>query len=109
MNGSSREKSEPKVKEFSGPWNFTHNFRCGALLLITILVVAVSVDFNPIGEKVEEMPSGSHVPEGTDPGPSTSDPPTSGMHFPEHFPPEFFHENEFEYPEGFLVHNLEHG
>lgn len=80
-----------------------------ALLLIIILVVAVSVDFNPIGEKVEVMPSRDHVPEGNDPGPFNSNPPTSGTHYPEHFSSEFFDENEYEYPEGYLVHNLEHG
>jgi hypothetical protein len=81
----------------------------GALMLIIVLVVALSVDFNPIGEKVEVMPSSDHVPEGTDPGPYNSNPPSSGKHYDEHFTSEFFEENEYEFPEGFLVHNLEHG
>ena len=84
-------------------------YAAGALLVIIILVIAVSVDFNPIGEKVDVMPSRDHVAEGDDPGPFNSNPPTSGTHYPEHFSSEFFHENEYEFPEGFLVHNLEHG
>lgn len=84
-------------------------YALGAILLIIVLIVAVSVDFNPIGEKIEVMPSRDHVSEGTDPGPFNSNPPTSGTHYPEHFSPEFFNENDYEYPEGYLVHNLEHG
>jgi hypothetical protein len=84
-------------------------YAVGALLLIIILVVVLSVDFNPIGERVEEMPSSDHVAKGTNPGPYNSIPPTSGMHYEEHFTSEFFNENEYEFPEGFLVHNLEHG
>jgi len=84
-------------------------YAAGALLVIIILVVAVSVDFNPTGEQVAEMPSRDHVPDGGDPGPFNGNPPTSGTHYEEHFTSEFFDENEHEYPEGFLVHNLEHG
>ena len=81
----------------------------GALLAIILLLVAIRIDFNPIGEKIEVMVNSSHVDEGTDPGPFNSNPPTSGTHYPEHYLSEFFNEKADVYPEGYLVHNLEHG
>lgn len=80
-----------------------------ALLALILMVISFRVDFNLIGEKVEVMEDASHVPEGTDPGPFNTNPPTSGTHYEEHFTSEFFDENIYDYPEGFLVHNLEHG
>lgn len=51
--------------------------------------------------------------EGTDPGPYNSDPPTSGRHYASEFDAGFFDEADLAglpaYPEGYLVHNLEHG
>jgi hypothetical protein len=55
----------------------------------------------------------SHVQEGTDPGPYNSDPPTSGKHYDPTYQAGFYDESDTEtqnlHPEGFLVHNLEHG
>ncbi len=54
-----------------------------------------------------------HVEEGTDPGPYNSNPPTSGSHYPTPFEAGFYTEEEAAslpaFPEGYLVHNLEHG
>jgi hypothetical protein len=54
-----------------------------------------------------------HVEDGTDPGPYNSNPPTSGTHFPSTFEAGFYDEEDMvsmpPYPEGYLVHNLEHG
>lgn len=65
------------------------------------------------GEAVPEMPSRAHVPEGTDPGPFSTNPPTSGEHYPRPLPAGFYSEADAEqfgeHPEGFLVHSLEHG
>lgn len=80
-----------------------------AFLTLILLVVSFSIDFNPIGEKVEVMPDSSHVATGTDPGPFNTNPPTSGTHYPDHFKAELFDENKYDFPEGYLVHNLEHG
>ena len=55
----------------------------------------------------------THIQEGTPPGPYPSDPPAGGVHYGSDFPAQFFHESDVdslpEYPEGYLVHNLEHG
>ena len=81
----------------------------GALFAIILLVILFSIDFNPVGVRVDAMPDRSHVPEGTDPGPFNTNPPSSGPHYANHFSSKFFDENSFEFPEGYLIHNLEHG
>ncbi len=80
-----------------------------ALVLIVLISTLPFLDYFPLGEKVEVLPDSSHVPEGSDPGPYNSDPPTSGRHYEEHFASRFFDTSTYTYPEGFLVHNLEHG
>lgn len=66
------------------------------------------------GEAVPVMANaGDHVPEGADPGPFNSDPPTSGRHYAQEFTAGFYDESsteaQLDYPEGYLIHNLEHG
>jgi len=57
--------------------------------------------------------AGDDVPEGSDPGPFNSDPPTSGPHYAQEYESGFYEESDREvqneFPEGFLLHNLEHG
>jgi hypothetical protein len=79
------------------------------IIVIIVLVLSFSIDLNPIGEKVSVMPDRYHVSQDTDPGPYNTNPPTSGRHFAEHFTSQFFEVNTSTHPEGFLVHNLEHG
>jgi hypothetical protein len=54
-----------------------------------------------------------HVPEGEDPGPYNTDPPSSGPHYDAEFEAGFYDETSPEtqtpYPEGYIGHNLEHG
>lgn len=54
-----------------------------------------------------------HVPDGAYPGPYTSNPPTSGNHYASNLEAGFYHEDQIEalgpYPEGYLIHDLEHG
>lgn len=55
----------------------------------------------------------NHFEEGADPGPYNSNPPTSGPHYASSMPAGFYDETSPEtdrpYPEGYLVHRLEHG
>jgi len=64
------------------------------------------------GEAVKVLP-GSHVATGEDPGPFSSDPPTSGPHYSQPMPAGFYEdgdpETQYAYPEGYLLHSLEHG
>lgn len=66
------------------------------------------------GEEVPVMSDAlDHVATGADPGPLNSDPPTSGPHYAQSFDPGFYRASDSEakvdYPEGYLLHNLEHG
>lgn len=66
-----------------------------------------------VGESIPIMADIEHVEDGTDPGIYNSDPPTSGPHYASDLEAGFYHEEDLDnfgdYPEGFLVHNLEHG
>ena len=59
----------------------------------------------------EEIPitTGTHIAVDSDPGTYNSDPPTSGPHYPEEAQAGFHETNTYQYPTGYLVHNLEHG
>ena len=84
----------------------------GALLVIALLgYTFLAAARPPIGEEVAVMPDTSHVPEGTDPGPYNTDPPTSGRHYAATLNAGFYNEGDVQdpFPAGFLVHNLEHG
>lgn len=60
------------------------------------------------GEEIPIMTS-SHITLDSDPGEYNSDPPTSGPHYPSEAEAGFYDTNAYEYPAGYLVHNLEHG
>ncbi len=66
-----------------------------------------------IGQAETVMESVQHVPEGTEPGPFNTDPPTSGRHYSTPLTAGFYDEDALQtyapYPEGYLVHSLEHG
>lgn len=66
-----------------------------------------------VGQSVPIMADVNHIEEGTDPGPYNSDPPTSGKHYANEYDAGFYDESSpqasAQYPEGYLVHNLEHG
>lgn len=61
------------------------------------------------GESFPIMVSSPHIEKDTDPGTYNSDPPTSGPHYPDEAEAGFFDTNIYQYPAGYLVHNLEHG
>ena len=59
----------------------------------------------------EEMPvmQSDHIPTDSDPGEYSTNPPTSGPHYAEELDAGFYETNDYQYPAGYLVHNLEHG
>lgn len=91
-----------------------------AVLVVGVLAAAVLIGGNAgtavqgasVGDFVA-APSRDHVAEGTKPGPFPSDPPAGGAHYPSTLKSGFYDEAAAaavpQYPEGFLVHNLEHG
>ena len=105
MSNKRTHKNKFKInKLFSGMGMFVLLFAVGVGL--TSFIAARNLQ---VGEEILIMADYSHVEEGTDPGPYNSNPPTSGLHYPEDLKAGFYDENVYEYPEGYLVHNLEHG
>lgn len=85
----------------------------GIALLVLIISLLRPVVTTAAGETIAAMPSSQHITPGTDPGPFNSDPPTSGRHYLEGMDAGFYEQADIEeygpYPEGYLVHSLEHG
>lgn len=65
-----------------------------------------------VGEPVPILSSG-HVSEGEPLNATGADPPTSGDHYASPLPAQFYHETDLASlppnPDGYLIHNLEHG
>jgi hypothetical protein len=85
-----------------------------AVVAVAVLGYALWVAFRPSsGESIPIMANSDHVTEGDDPGPYNSNPPTSGPHYANEFEAGFYGKTDAaslqDYPEGYLVHNLEHG
>lgn len=89
----------------------------GGVVIVVLALVGYLVwraTLPPAGEEVTIMTNASnHVQEGTDPGPFNSDPPTSGRHYGQPMEAGFYQEGDTEtqapYPEGYILHSLEHG
>lgn len=84
----------------------------GGLGLIVLAVIGFVAwrGVRPLaGEAVPEMVSAPHLPADADPGEYNSDPPTSGLHYANEAEAGFYDANNYTYPAGYLVHNLEHG
>ena len=111
-----RKKKNLKKQSSSNTWMYA------ILGLFVVIVVAAMVLSQPrdttastdgiMGQSVE-IASAEHVDVGSDPGPYPSNPPAGGKHYAEDWEAGFYDENDAEttvaYPEGYLVHNLEHG
>lgn len=89
----------------------------GAGLLVVLALVAYllwSANRPLLGEKFETTGANDHVAENQPLPPYSSDPPTSGTHYPTWWNAGFYDEtsqeaSSFPFPAGYLVHNLEHG
>lgn len=93
----------------------------GSLGLVVLIVVGgliwfftrtTDVSAAQMGDFVPTT-SRDHIPEGTDPGPYSTNPPAEGHHYPTTFNPGFYTPDDVakmpKYPQGYLVHDLEHG
>ena len=80
------------------------------VVVIAIIGLVVWQGVRPAaGESIPIMVSDPHIPLDSDPGEYNSDPPTSGPHYAEEARAGFFDKNNYQFPAGYLVHNLEHG
>ena len=80
------------------------------VVVLAIIALVISQSVRPtVGESIPIMVSDPHIPVDSDPGQYNSDPPTSGPHYAEEARTGFFDNNNYQFPAGYLVHNLEHG
>ena len=109
LRDTRREKQRKKKLRLSLLW--------GSISLIVFALGAYIIYDSTKPSEGESFPimadAGAHVPGGQDPGPFNSDPPTSGRHYSKPLDAGFYEEGDPEtladYPEGYLLHNLEHG
>lgn len=86
----------------------------GIILLVAVLFW-ISRPASPVSAmgEVVQISATDHVQEGTDSGPYASDPPAGGKHYASTYRAGFYNESDVaglpQRPEGYLVHNLEHG
>lgn len=109
MNSKSNRQ---KMHERQRRQKLRTNFIWGGIGVVILAIVGLVVwqGVRPAaGESVQIMVSDPHIPVDSDPGQYNSDPPTSGPHYPEEARAGFFDNNSYQYPAGYLVHNLEHG
>lgn len=74
----------------------------------TVVPTAVAAA-DMVGEAVPPSGAGDHIADDVDPGDYNSNPPTSGHHYAKWLDAGFYDSNSYKYPQGHLVHNLEHG
>ena len=104
-----RERRQKKARKNQLIWG-----GIGIGVLIVIIFIGWTAFRPAAGEAVPIMANaGDHIPDGSDPGPFNSDPPTSGQHYGQGMEAGFYEESDpqvqIEFPEGHLIHNLEHG
>lgn len=86
-----------------------------AVVVLGFIGIVIWNNVKPLaGETILHLEDATaHIPEGEDPGPFSSNPPTSGRHYGIPLAAGFYEEGDsitqVPYPEGYLLHNLEHG
>ena len=93
----------------------------GGLLILAIVLFFIIKNMPPSAsadawsslEQTVAVTSRDHIQESTDPGPYSTNPPVGGHHYPSTLPTKFYDDGDVAalpaHPEGYLVHNLEHG
>ena len=87
----------------------------GGLGLVVVVVVGILVwnAIRPAAGDAIPVLSSEHVADNQPLGAFIGDPPTSGDHYANNLPADFYHEGDLarlpSNPEGYLIHNLEHG
>ena len=79
------------------------------LAVLVVIGAIISQSARPrIGETMPVMES-NHIPTDSDPGEYSTNPPSSGPHYSEELDAGFYETNNYQFPAGYLGHNLEHG
>ncbi|MGZ9221503.1 MAG: DUF3105 domain-containing protein [Anaerolineales bacterium] len=109
MNSKSKRQ---QMQERQRKQKFRNNLVWGGIGAVVVAIIAIVIwqGVRPAaGESVLIMVSDPHIPADSDPGQYNSDPPTSGPHYAEEARAGFYDNNNYKFPAGYLVHNLEHG
>jgi len=110
MNSKSNRQ---KIHERHRKQKIKTNLMWGGIGVVVIAIFSIIIwqGVRPAaGEPIQIMTESSqHIPMDSDPGEYNSDPPTSGPHYPEEARAGFYDGNDYTFPAGYLVHNLEHG
>jgi hypothetical protein len=110
------KKKNEKKKTNINAWMYSILGIFVVLIIVAMVIsqpkTSVNLTDDALGEIVQ-VDSAEHVPDGTDPGPYYSNPPAGGKHYANPLPAGFYEDTDPEaqvtYPEGALVHSLEHG
>ena len=108
----SSKNERQQMRERNRKQKMITNFVWGGIGVAVIAVIGIIIvqGVKPAaGESIPVMLSSPHIPTDTDPGQYNSDPPTSGLHYVNELDAGFYETNSYQYPAGYLVHNLEHG
>ncbi|MGZ9224855.1 MAG: DUF3105 domain-containing protein [Anaerolineales bacterium] len=109
MNSKSKRQ---QMQERQRKQKFRNNLVWGGIGAVVVAIIAIVIwqGVRPAaGKSVLIMVSDPHIPADSDPGQYNSDPPTSGPHYAEEARAGFYDNNNYKFPAGYLVHNLEHG
>lgn len=101
-----------QMREKNQRQRLSSNIVKGVIGIAVLAVIGVFIwqGTRPLeGEAIPVMANSQHIPTDSDPGQYNSNPPTSGPHYAEEAETGFYDENIYNYPAGYLVHNLEHG
>ena len=108
MNSKSKRQ---QLQERNRRQKMTTNLIWGGIGVVILVIIGfiISQFAKPaMGEAIPIMAT-THIPVDSDPGIYNSDPPTSGPHYAEEANEQFYDSNNYKFPAGYLVHNLEHG
>jgi len=108
MNTKSKRQ---QLRERQRNQKFRTYFIWGAIgvAVLSILGIILRQGARPeAGEPIPVMTT-THIATDSDPGTYNSNPPTSGPHYAEEAKVGFHDSNNYKFPAGYLVHNLEHG
>jgi hypothetical protein len=85
-------------------------------VLVVAIIIFVATKSNKLAGLMGDpvlISSSAHVPNTAPAGPYNSNPPAGGTHYADDFSEKFYQESDLttlpKYPEGYLVHSLEHG
>jgi hypothetical protein len=107
LRESKKNKQKVKILKIAG---------VSLSILVIAIIVITATKSNKLGGLMGDavlITSSAHVPNTAPAGPYNSNPPAGGTHYETDFSEIFYQESDLatlpKYPEGYLVHSLEHG